>query len=49
MVTILSTFWRDFWLVALAFLMFIGTMWIYFRMRGARFGVSARCLRKGWK
>src|SRR6187455_1650546 len=37
MTTILSTFWRDFWLVAVAFLMFLGTMWIYFRMRTGTF------------
>src|SRR5262249_28021885 len=35
--TILSTFWRDFWLVALAFTLFIGTMWVYFRLRACTF------------
>ena len=40
----MSPFWRDFWLVVLAFGMFLGTMWIYFRMRTGTFRRVRRLL-----
>jgi PAS domain S-box-containing protein len=36
-VVLMSTSWRDIWLVIIAFLMFLGTMWIYFRQRSGTF------------
>ena len=36
-IVMMSTFWRDIWLVIIAFLMFLGTMWIYFRLRSGTF------------
>lgn len=43
-VILVSTFWRDFSLVALAFGMFLGTMWIYFRLRSGTFRRIRRML-----
>jgi len=43
-VILASTFWRDFSLVALAFGMFLGTMWIYFRLRSGTFRRIRRML-----
>jgi two-component sensor histidine kinase len=41
---LLTSFWRDFSLVALAFIMFLGTMWIYFKLRSGTFRRVRRML-----
>ena len=43
-VFLMSAFWRDLWLVILAFGMFVGTMWIYFRLRSGTFRRIRRLL-----
>jgi len=43
-VILMSAFWRDIWLIVLGFTMFVGTMWIYFRMRSGTFRRIRRLL-----
>src|SRR5215213_4497203 len=32
-----SAFWRDIWLISISFLMFLGTIYIYFKLRAGTF------------
>src|SRR5678815_2872561 len=41
---LVTAFWRDIWLVILAFAMFVGTMSIYFRLRSGTFRRIRRLL-----
>ena len=39
-----TPFWRDVWLIIISFLMFIGTLYIYFRLRSSNFRRVRRLL-----